>query len=59
MAEKDLPELLEYWAENFEFRRFFLPYGEEALPGTAPIQPWDRLIFLLSGEKIEPMELAV
>ncbi len=57
MAEKDLPELLEYWAENFEFRRFFLPYGEEALPGTAPIQPWDRLIFLLSGEKIEPMEL--
>lgn len=57
MPENDIPKLLEYWSEHFEFCRFFLPYGERELPGSAPVQPWDRLIFILSGEKVEPMEL--
>ena len=57
MLPEEIAAQVDYYADHFEFRHFYLPYGENAMPGTAPLQPWDRLIFILDGEKQEPMEL--
>lgn len=40
-----------------EIRRFFLPDGRRQAVPAYPVQPYDRLLFMVSGRKYEPMSL--
>lgn len=58
MDEREqLLEELRRLAEELPLKRFFLPDGQTPDPRHAPLQFWDRLLFLLDGEKNEPMSL--
>ena len=47
--------------QNMEFDRFFLPDGRQTpllAPRISPGAPlWDRLVFMIDGEKFEPMSI--
>lgn len=56
MAET-LTEALERISTGMRFRRFLLPDGVAQLTPPAGTQPYDRLLFVMEGRKLEPMSL--
>lgn len=56
--EPELENTLAELAGTMPFHRFFLPDGKAYFPCRVPIQPYDRLLFLVEGCKREPFSLS-
>lgn len=56
MQGKDIASQIESYVTGLTFRHFYLPLGNQTFSRTASLQPYDRLVIVLEGEKKEPME---